>query len=139
MIASRQAATSPVLNVCRVLTASCKGASHEEGEGSRLPSAGSSVKTCQVMTSDPAARVPERPSRAKVKPLATPPAGGYTRMYAARKFAVQGTVSGALTVRRFFGRIRENHHPAVRRARRTRQRALPPAAGAPGGPGPAAV
>ncbi len=58
---SLQAAMYLEVNMYRILTTSCKGTSHADRADFYLQAAGQSLKTCQVMTSDPKVCVPKIP------------------------------------------------------------------------------
>ncbi len=49
------------VNMYRILTTSCKGTSHADNADMYLQSAGQSLRTCQIMTSDPNVCVPKIP------------------------------------------------------------------------------
>ncbi len=61
MMKSLQVAMYLEVNMYRILTTSCKGTSHAEQADFYLQAAGQSLKTCQVMSSDPKVCVPKIP------------------------------------------------------------------------------
>ena len=61
MMKSLQLAMYLEVNMYRILTTSCSGTSHAEGADFYLQSAGQSLQTCRVMTSDPNICVPKVP------------------------------------------------------------------------------
>lgn len=61
MMKSLQLAMYLELNYYRILTTSCKGTSYEDSADTYLQAAGQSMKTCQIMSSDPNVCVPKAP------------------------------------------------------------------------------